>query len=122
MQPICYQSLGRDITSYARNDAQESWRLCKPVAERYRPDCYAGVVGVFVDLKATTDRAFAFCRLVEAGRGKARCYEQLGEEIASLKDGAPDRAALCEGVEKGYVDACRFGARLSENRPPELAT
>ena len=96
--------------------------MCNLGNPRYRPDCYAGVVGVFVDLKATTEPGFAFCRLVEEGRGKARCYEQLGEEIASLNEAAPERAALCEGVERGYVDVCRFGARLSERRPEELST
>jgi hypothetical protein len=119
MRAVCYQSLGRDITSYAKNDPDETIRLCRLGSPRYRGDCYIGAVKVFVDLKATIGPGFDFCRRLEDST-KARCYEALGEEIGALANSAPERAALCEGSEPGYVDACRYGARLSERRPPGL--
>jgi hypothetical protein len=120
MRSVCYQSLGRDITSYARNDPRESLRMCDLGKPRYRPDCYVGVVAVFIEVRATTEPGFAFCRMLQEGVGKARCYEQVGEEVATLHEGAPERAALCEGAERGHVDACRYGAGLTDRRPPPL--
>jgi hypothetical protein len=121
MRRTCYQSLGRDITSYALNDHEEAIRLCGLGSARYRAWCYVGLVKSFVDLAAKPESGFAFCRKVTGTGNKLRCYEAVGEQIAALESANAERAALCEGAEGGvYLDACRFGARLTRHPPPGL--
>jgi hypothetical protein len=117
MQPTCYQSLGRDAGGYARSDADSAIRLCAHAGRRLRPWCYAGAVKTMTDETSSAPPGFVFCARVPDHAGKLRCYEALGEQIAALEAGLPERAALCEGGERAYVDACRYGARLTDRRP-----
>jgi hypothetical protein len=118
MRGRCYQSLGRDISAYARHADDEAIRLCTLGSERYRAWCYVGLVKSLIDWTMAPERGFAFCRKVSGVDDKARCYEAVGEQVAALQGADAERAALCqraEGVE--YVDACRFGARLVRRSP-----
>jgi L-alanine-DL-glutamate epimerase-like enolase superfamily enzyme len=47
-----------------------------------------GLVKNFIDLTASTETAFEFCRAVEGIGHKMTCYEAIGEEIAVLHRGA----------------------------------
>jgi hypothetical protein len=118
----CYQSLGRDISSYTLQDPAESIRLCSLGTPRYQPWCYVGLVKNFVDLTAKTEGGFAFCRGVPGAANRMKCYEALGEEIGVLESGAEGRTALCEQSEPEYRGACRYGARLTPERPAGLPT
>lgn len=112
MRPWCYQSLGRDISSYTLQEPEESIRLCSLGDPRYQPWCYVGLVKNFVDLTAKTDEGFAFCRRVPGRMNQMKCYEALGEEIGILAADAAERAAMCEQADPDYLDACRYGARV----------
>jgi hypothetical protein len=120
MRPWCYQSLGRDISSYTLQDADESIRLCSLGNAAWQPWCYVGLVKNFVDLTAKTDTGFAFCRQVPGRANKLKCHEALGEEVSVLTNDPDRRAELCARSEEGYADACRYGARLSGERPDGL--
>ncbi|MBA2564892.1 MAG: hypothetical protein H0V09_05665 [Gemmatimonadetes bacterium] len=120
MRAPCYQSLGRDISSYTLQDPDQSIRLCSLGSERYRPWCFVGLVKNFVDLTATTESAFAFCAKVPSGPSRMKCHEALGEQIGILKSDLSERSILCDRSERGYVEACRFGARLIQERPAGL--
>lgn len=113
---ICFQSLGRDITAYTNRNTQASADACaggggSVAADRH--SCYVGVVKALVDWTATTDSAFAFCRLAGAAGdpGSDRCYRALGEQVAALIWSDADRAARCAQAEsRSGVLACRAGA------------
>ncbi|MGH7530977.1 MAG: hypothetical protein ACREMN_11390 [Gemmatimonadales bacterium] len=117
MRPVCYQSLGRDITSYALRDPAKTAELCDQGSESYRPACYTGAAKALVDWTATTDAALEFCRIVVGdephGLGAGACYRALGEEIATLLAAAPERARQCARAEHPVaVAACRAGAGI----------
>ncbi|MFN2399200.1 MAG: hypothetical protein ABR543_11255 [Gemmatimonadaceae bacterium] len=113
-RPACYQSLGRDITAYAREDPDESNRLCSLGSERYQRWCYFGAAKSLIDWTARADPGFALCRKVAGSQSKLKCYEAVGEQIATLESVNSERAALCEKAENSEsVDACRVGARLA---------
>jgi hypothetical protein len=120
MRPWCYQSLGRDISSYTLQDPKESIRMCSLGSPAWQPWCYVGLVKNFVDLTAKTDTGFAFCRRVPGRANKLKCYEALGEEISVLTTETGRRAELCGQSEEEFEDACRYGARLSGQRPEGL--
>jgi hypothetical protein len=119
MRNVCFQSLGRDITSYAARDPQKTADLCEKSDEPYRPACYFGAAKALVDWTATTDAAFAFCRIVGDEPGAPTCYQALGEEIATLVAPLPEREGQCARAEEpSAVAACRRGAGL----PPPPAS
>jgi hypothetical protein len=113
MREVCYQSLGRDITSYTARDPQKTAELCEQASEPYRHACYFGAAKALVDWTATTDAAFAFCRIVAREPGGPTCYRALGEEIATLVATAPEREGQCiRAQDPAAVEHCRRGAGL----------
>ncbi len=117
IRSVCFQSLGRDATSYSARDPQKTVDLCHKAREPYRPACYFGAAKALVDWTATTDAAFAFCQLVASEAGGPTCYQALGEEIATLLATPPERDAQCiKGQEQWAVEACRHGAGISSAR------
>ena len=117
VRPVCFQSLGRDITSYTARDPQKSADMCDKAREPYRPACYFGAAKALVDWTATTESAFTFCRIVAAQPGGPTCYQALGEEIATLLATTPEREEQClRAQEPQAVDACRRGAGIPPSR------
>lgn len=113
MRSVCYQSLGRDISAYARRDPTEATRMCGLGNATHRPACYVGVVKALVDWTATTDSGFAFCGRLGDEPSMTTCYHALGEEIAGLVWSPPARAQECARATQTWaVNACREGAGL----------
>ena len=114
----CFQSLGRDISSYTLQDPDDSIRECRKANPEYRDWCYVGLVKNFVDLTSDTKSGFEFCRKVDED-SKPRCYEALGEEIGILRSTPEERWELCEAAESPlYQQSCLYGARVQTTRPP----
>ena len=117
VRSVCFQSLGRDITSYTARDPKKTADLCDKAGDPYRPACYFGAAKALVDWTATTDAAFAFCGIVAQEPGGPTCYQALGEEIATLLAGAPEREEQCIRAQQPQaVQACRQGAGLPASR------
>ena len=117
VRPVCFQSLGRDITSYTNRDPQKTADMCNKAAEPYRPSCYFGAAKALVDWTATTDAAFKFCGIVGHEPGGPTCYQALGEEIATLLAGLPEREEQClRAREPQAIVACRLGAGVPASR------
>ena len=113
MRSVCFQSLGRDITSYAMRDPQKTADLCRKASEPNRPACYFGAAKALVDWTATTDGALTFCRIVMDDAGGPACYQALGEEIATLLASEPEREEQCSRAQvPKAVATCRQGAGL----------
>jgi hypothetical protein len=113
MRAVCFQSLGRDATSYANRDPRKTADLCAKASVPDRAACYFGAAKALVDWTATTDAAFAFCGIVAESPGGPTCYQALGEEIATLLAGAPERAEQCARAQDAAAVAdCRRGAGL----------
>jgi hypothetical protein len=117
-RPTCFQSLGRDISSYTLQDPDDSIRECGKANPEYRDWCYIGLVKNFVDLTSDTKTGFEFCRRVEED-SKPRCYEALGEEIGILGGTPEERWDMCQAAESLlYQQSCLYGARVQNTRPP----
>jgi hypothetical protein len=117
MRTVCHQSLGRDITSYTARDPQKTADMCEKSSEPFRPSCYIGAAKALVDWTATTDAAIRFCAIVANEPGGPTCFRALGEEIATLLAGQPDREAQCNrAAAPAAIAACRQGAGLPASR------
>ena len=108
----CFQSLGRDVSARTLQDPDESLEECGKTPEEYRGWCYTGLVKNFVDLTATFEDGFAFCRLIEE-EYKPRCYEAMGEEIGILRATQADKREECSVSESFELEQrCLYGARV----------
>ena len=108
---VCFQSLGRDISSLTLQDPDDAMRECARTDVQYRAWCYVGLVKNFIDLTAHTEKAFEFCRRVVHPPHKMSCYEAIGEEIAILENASDDRDAICVNAESEETyAACLLGA------------
>jgi hypothetical protein len=121
MRYVCYQSLGRDISSYSLQDHAKGIEMCSLGTRKYQPWCYVGLVKNFIDLNARANDGLSFCRKLSGEANKLKCYEAVGEEIGTLRNDSEGRRALCAPAEPDYLDACLFGARVSSFEPPFLA-
>jgi hypothetical protein len=117
VRSVCFQSLGRDITSYTARDPEKTAELCHKADEPYRAQCYFGAAKALVDWTATTESAFTLCRIVAGEPGGPTCYQALGEEIATLLATASEREEQCiRAQDPAAVDACRRGAGIPTSR------
>jgi hypothetical protein len=117
VRAVCFQSLGRDATSYTARDPQKTADLCHKASEPNRPACYFGAAKALVDWTATTESAFAFCKVVANEPGGPTCYQALGEEIATLLATPAEREQQCIRAEEEWaVEACRHGASIPASR------
>lgn len=121
MRPVCYQSLGRDISALSARDHARSIEMCAMGTAAYQPWCYFGLVKSFVNMNAKADEGITFCRALAGEVNKLKCYEAVGEQIGTLRNQAAERSALCGPAEAAFLDACLYGARVGTVAPPRLS-
>ncbi len=120
MQPICYRSLGRDITSKAGRNPDETRRYCDQSGEKYRKWCYFGAAKALVDWGARSEPGMTFCGVLGDAQGSLLCYQAVGEQIRALVGPDSARATLCAtAARKDGVQACRFGAGIPGSTLPK---
>jgi len=117
---LCFIGLGTDFNGHTVGNDDSTLAMCARTSARGQPWCYVGVAKNLVEVGAQHERGLGFCRRVPGRVAKQRCYEGVGEEISSISEAPADRERMCGGAEREYLDACRYGARLLLDRPPEL--
>jgi hypothetical protein len=117
MRVACYQSLGRDISSYSLQQPDESIRMCSLGNPEYQPWCYVGLVKNFIDITSKPESGLNFCPRVPDRSNQMKCYEAVGEEIWALTANETQRASLCGRTQGDLSEACRYGARLRQEPP-----
>jgi hypothetical protein len=117
---ICFQSLGRDVSSITMQDNRRAITLCNSAPVEYRPWCHMGYAKNLVDVTADPNDGFAYCRLLPAGESKRICNVAIGEQIWVLADDPARREQMCLSAEPDFRDACRIGAGIA--RPAASAT
>lgn len=111
MQPVCYASLGRDISSRALRKPAKAIRYCKQAGERFRGWCYLGVAKALIDWNAEPSAGMAMCRRLGDSPGWELCYRGVGEQVANLILDQNGRIKACdEAGRPEAVDICRRSA------------
>lgn len=110
----CYQSLGRDASSWSVQVHRRGLQLCSVGDPALRSWCHVGYTKNVIDITANPQDGIDYCQLVPSGLGKEHCYRAVGQQIYLLAPEPEKRAALCETVERGYAAQCRAGADLPE--------
>lgn len=122
MQPTCYVSLGRDLSSKGRRDPGRVLRYCGETGERHRPWCYYGATKALIDWETDPTAGITFCKRVGERPGFATCFLAVGEQLTALGRPMPEREATCrQAGGPRAVSACSWGAQLRGSVPPEDA-
>ncbi len=120
MRPVCYRSLGRDISSYSAQNHAEGIRMCSLGTARYQRWCFIGLVKNLIDLNARPEDGIALCRKIPGAPEKATCYMAVGEQVTVLKTSEDDRRASCRTAEEEHRPACLYGAGVIREAPAIL--
>jgi mono/diheme cytochrome c family protein len=105
----CYQSLGRDVSGFTREDSKRITLLCRS-ARSYADECLYGAVRDVTSNDANGRRAGRLCGLRTALDAR-RCFEGIGSILGGLANSRDGRRALCdESVPLGRRPACYRGA------------
>jgi hypothetical protein len=117
MQPICFASRGRDISSRAVRDPAKSIRYCRKGGERHIGWCYFGVAKALIDWGSDPRAGMAMCRRLGEVPGWEQCYQGVGEQVANLIVDRDQRIRICEEAPRPEaVKVCRLSAATL---PPE---
>lgn len=104
--PVCYQSMGRDISGYTLRHVEKTVKLCQLGREERWQDCFTGAVKDFILTHADPDRGLAVCRAIDGGY-KEGCYGVVGEMLVSLYPDLGPRQAACGRAESAFVETCK---------------
>ena len=111
MQPICFASLGRDISSRALRDPAKSIRFCKRGGEHHLGWCYFGAAKALIDWGSDPRAGIALCRRLGNSPGWDLCYQGVGEQVANLIADRDQRIRVCEEADRAEaVKICRTSA------------
>lgn len=110
---VCYFSLGRNVVAMSDQEPERAVALCGRAAEPGRGWCTISVATTMANLSGDVSPGLRVCGLVGQG-SKRECYEAVGGMLAAAERDPARRAQVCGGVEAGFVDACRRGARLND--------
>jgi hypothetical protein len=108
---LCYQSIGRDVSSDTYRDPKQALRLCLQGQAAYRGHCLLGAAKNMIDVTWRTDQALELCSSAPAD-DKPLCYTAIGEQLANLYPEPERRVEECARVEPEYLFACASGAGL----------
>jgi hypothetical protein len=112
MVPVCHESLGRDLTAYARRDPRRTARLCAR-AGAAETDCLRGAASSLFNVALRPEDALALCRAVARNAQKTACYEAVARRAKISTPEPRALAQVCAAAEPGYVAACRAAAALA---------
>ena len=120
MRPACYQGVGTYVSGYVVRNQAKAIAQCEKGSPEYQAWCFVGVVKNLIDVTALPDDGLTFCaRLTDRAMAVA-CYHAIGEQMGILFPNVERREAQCAKAPADYVPACRYGAVLIGERPPEL--
>ena len=108
---VCWRSLGRDITAYARRDPARSAQMCATAGPAAEPHCISGAATALVDVESNPDDGLALCRIVSRPESKTECYQAVGRLVGFTRE-PPRREEVCATVEADHVETCRRAAGL----------
>lgn len=102
----CYQSIGRDASSYALQDFARGAAYCSNGDPQYQPACHHGFVMNLMDITADYKPGVSYCATLTASSARKECYQAVGEELRVLYGDDAKRIAACGEVEVAYRDVC----------------
>jgi hypothetical protein len=107
---VCFQSFGRDVSSFVRNDGRRGVKMCR-IAGRNMSDCvYAMARDIVNQDGGRYARVVRFCNVAPSGL-RPRCYRGIGTVVAVLQPTRAGRDATCRRLSRRWAANCIAGTR-----------
>jgi hypothetical protein len=114
----CYQGIGTYVSGVTVRVPEKGIAECSLGDRKYQSWCFVGLVKNYVDVTARLDDGLDLChRLLGSEDIATACYVALGEQAAVLWPSMERRREECTRADSRYVDACRYGAGLTFDKP-----
>ncbi len=111
MTPVCFKSLGRDISGNALRNPQTIVTRCATVTtnKELHKQCIDGAVHVIVDFwgEKLEDQAVQVCKLLTSQEEKQPCYELLTWRLKDVFADKSIRSNRCSLFEDKYQYLCK---------------
>ena len=107
---FCYVGLGRNASgasAFQYDGIKKRCSLASPFGEPY---CYLGAVRHLSYAPSELSRGVSFCKSFPAGENRTRCWNGIGQQIASFHSDLPARKRGCQTESTEDVSACLIGA------------
>ncbi|HEU0013544.1 MAG TPA: hypothetical protein VFQ45_07655 [Longimicrobium sp.] len=114
MVPVCWRSLGRDISAWAGRDPVRAARMCASAGSEAEMECVRGAATALVEVNWKPEDGLGLCRVAPAGPAKTECYRAVGRQMELLLPVAR-REELCATAEPDQVPECRAAARVERD-------
>ncbi len=108
-QPVCYESMGRDVSGIHRNNPSEVKAGCSTAQPGFpRRHCFKGAIqDTFWDAEGQ-ETALKLCRSFKGSSEKSDCYDIIFERAMVILNSKKDLEAFCAKPEKAYQQTCRL--------------
>jgi hypothetical protein len=106
---VCFESFGRDVSSFVRKDRRRAVALCR-IAREHNTDCvYAVARDIVNEDGGRYGRAVRFCNIAPAG-SRRRCFVGIGTVVWVRERTPARRRAVCRRLSHRWASACSIGS------------
>lgn len=114
---FCYVGLGRNASGAAAFQYDGIKKRCVLASPLGEPYCYLGAVRHLSYARSELPRGVGFCKSFPAGENRMRCWNGVGQQIASFYPDLPARNRACQTESADDNSACLVGAGVESAAP-----
>ena len=119
LSAFCYVGLGRNASGASAFQYDGIKKRCALMSAFGQPYCYMGAVRHLSYAPSELSRGEGLCKSLPAGENRTRCWNGIGQQIASFVADPPGRRHGCQTESADDVSACLVGAGVESNRPTQ---
>ena len=115
LSAFCYVGLGRNASGASAFQYDGIKKRCALASTFGQPFCYMGAVRHLSYAPSELSRGVGFCKSIPAGENRTRCWNGIGQQIASFFAYPAGRRHGCQTESAEDVSACLIGAGVESN-------
>lgn len=116
LSAFCYVGLGRNASGASAFQYEGIKKRCALASAFGQPFCYMGAVRHLSYAPSELPRGVGFCKSIPAGENRSRCWNGIGQQIASFFAFPAERRRGCQTDSADDVSACLVGAGLESTK------
>jgi hypothetical protein len=116
LSAFCYVGLGRNASGASAFQYEGIKKRCAMASAFGQPFCYMGAVRHLSYAPSELPRGEGFCKSIPAGDNRTRCWNGIGQQIASFFAYPAERRHGCQTESADDVSACLIGAGVESTK------
>jgi hypothetical protein len=116
LSAFCYVGLGRNASGASAFQYEGIKKRCAMASAFGQPFCYMGAVRHLSYAASELPRGEGFCKSIPAGDNRTRCWNGIGQQIASFFAYPAERRHGCQTESADDVSACLIGAGVESTK------